>query len=162
MSTMRTTFKETFQAAIRDLGEFAGAQRAQIPQLDELWPDGTTDGEANRFWGTFEKNLATVTNDDWDLRALADGPGGATVDLREVRAILLYTDTDLTLQPGAANGWTALGASASIKVPAGSWFRLICPTDGKLPTGAADKVLRVANNTAGTAVYSLVLIGTSA
>ena len=94
------------------------------------------------------------------------GPGGATIVMAEVRAILLFWNTenttDATLQPGASNGWTGLGATFLATIKAGTYWRLIAGKNGNYPTTASDKVLRIANSSGATATYSIAVIGCSA
>jgi hypothetical protein len=146
---------------------FGGAFAMSHPLLDILWPYGTSANQFDRFWCDVGRTIASNTNDDLDLNALAAAasPSGAAVSLAEVRAILLYwrsaNTTNATLQPGASNGWTALGASFLKTIKPGTYERMICGVDGAYPVGGSDKVLRIANSTGATATYDILIVGTS-
>lgn len=161
---MRAELKELFDVRYMpaDTDDFTGALLAQLPKLDILWGNGTGTGQFDEWWTTYQEGLPTAQNDDWDLRALTGGPKGNPANFAEVRAIFMFSDTDLTLTVGAANPWTALGAAFTMKVFAGEFLRIVCPTDGKMPTTPTDKVLRVTNASGATATYSMLILGTTA
>lgn len=161
---MRGSFKESFAVEYipGSTGDSTGKLAAQHPFLDVLWGDGTTVSKFDDWWSDYNQTLATATDRDLDLRSLASGPRG-TVTFAEIRGILFKTDTDMTLTVHpTTNPWVSLGAAFSILVGAGTSFRYLCPTDGKLPVGNTNKVLRLKNETLGTATYSIVILGTTA
>ena len=168
MSTQRVSLKEALQVAFNGASseDFVGQLRANFPELDLLWGDGTSDDQANRFWCDASRSVLTGADDDLDLRALANGPGGATVLLAEVRALYLVASrsntTTLTVTKGASNGWTAPGASWTMDLKPGASIRLVDGKDGQYPTSGSDKVLRVTNGSGATATYAILAIGVSA
>lgn len=142
-----------------------GKLAANFPELDLVWGDGTGDNKINGWWCDLERAVASGANDDLDLTALAaaGSPDGAALNLAEVRAIFIFADDDnttvLTMQPGASNGWTALGASFSLGLKAQAKYRLLCPDDGAWPTSGTDKVLRIGNASGATANYGILILG---
>jgi hypothetical protein len=155
--------KDSLVVSQSQSGDLVGQYLSGFPELDLYLGSGTAANQADLFWTDISVSILTATTRNLDLRALTNGPGGAAVDLREIRGIWFRArDFALTLAVGAANGWTALGALFSIVPPAGTWFRVVNPTDGVLPTGAANKVLDLSNASGSTATYDLLIIGTSA
>jgi len=158
---MKEQYEVDFSPA--DTNAFTGRSVAQIPRIDTIWGHGNTTGLINAWWVTYQDNLASTANDDWDLRALtgAGNPEGATVTFAELRAIYLFTNTTLTLSPHpSTNPWTALGAAFSISVKANTYSRYLCDTDRSLPVTVSDKVLRINNPGLTAATYSLAILGT--
>lgn len=144
-----------------------GAYVAQVPTLDVLWPDGSDANEIDDFKADFAVSIGASSTASLDLSALTNGPDGGTVNLAEVRAILLRarsTNGDaIRLKPNASNGWTALGASLQIEIPPGGYFRLYCGVDGGLPVSGTDKVLDMENlNGAAAGVVDVLIAGVSA
>lgn len=137
-----------------------------VPMLDELWPDGTDANEADDFWVNYAQPLTGSGTVSLDLANLSNGPDGGAVTFAEVRAILIRarsTNGDaVRLKPNASNGWTALGSSLQVEIPAGGYFRLACGVDGALPVGASDKVLDLENLSGSAAVVDVLIVGTSA
>jgi hypothetical protein len=168
MSLQRFKLKEKLDVVAigEDDEDFIGQLKANFPELDLSWPDGTADDEADKHWCDAARSILTGANDDLDLKALANGPGGATVNLVEIRAIFVVASrnntTTLTLTKGAADGWTGPGANWSLDLKPGASLRLCDGKDGQYPTGAADKVLRVTNGAGATATYAILIVGVSA
>jgi hypothetical protein len=142
---------------------FPGSLRQAFTPAALDWLNGTTASTADRFWCSYQKSLSNAATDSWDLRALTNGPGGATILLAEVRflAIHLASGTSLTIGKGAANGWTALGASWTQTIKPVSWFvPIISGDDGDYATSASDKVIDILAS--GTCVYDIFVVGVSA
>ncbi len=167
LTRLRMEFEGLFGITAEN-GDYAGNVRLRFPQLDERWVAGTTEGKANLGWSDYEAEIADGATRNLDLRALT-GPLGSTLTMVEVRAIGIFVRNEdspatpeLTIAKGASNGFTGLGAAFSVKIKGGTWFWLVCPKDGKISTGASDKVLDISNASGATVTYSLVVIGTSA
>lgn len=143
-------------------GDYEGQLRAKFPDLDLLWASGTNASEADRLITDYGATLTTGSTRSLDLRSIANALGGTTT-FAEVRAIgFRLRDQPLTIGKGGSNGWTGLGASWTLTPPIGTWFFLVNSEDGRLPTGASDKVIDIANASGSTATYDLVILGTSA
>lgn len=168
MATRTFRYKERLQALFEPgtADNALGKLVANFPELDLVWGDGTTADKINGWWCDTERSVNASSNDDLDLTSLpaAGSPDGAALTLAEVRAIFIFADDDnvsmLTMQPGASNGWTALGASLQLQVEAGAKHRLLCGKDGAWPISGTDKVLRIANGSGGTANYGILILGT--
>lgn len=156
-------FKDSLFVSQSISGDYGGgAYQSGFPDFDQYWSSGTGSSQADLFWEDIGVTLATATTRNLDLRALTSGPGGSTVDMREIRYFAMRCrDFALLIAKGAANGFTGFGSAFSLVIPAGMWFRLVDPTDGKVPTGAADKVLDITNSSGSTATYDLLIVGTS-
>lgn len=166
--TLRTVIRETIEVArIADASEdFIGDQVPRIPALDTVWDSGTTADKADLVAADFALSIAGSATADLDLDSLDKGPEGSTVSFAEVRAIIIRARStngdNVRLEPGASNGWTALGASLQYELPPGSYFRHYCGTDGALPVGASDKVLSIENLDASAAIVDITILGVSA
>lgn len=158
-------FEEVSAKKLPDSSEDnAGQLIANYPGMDVLWGNGAGDDQSNAYWCKIARTIASATNDDLDLRSLAAGPGGVTVTFAEIRAIHILmraaNTTTVTMQPGAADPWTALGASLLLPLEPGSRLTLINPLDGTWPVTITDKVLRLANSAGAIATYDILLVGT--
>lgn len=146
--------------------DFLGDQVAYVPAMDLSWADGTSTGESDLTACDVGLSISGSGTASLDLNALAKGPGGATVAFAEVRAILIRVPStngdDITVSPNVTNGWTALGSSLSIDIQPGTYFRYVCPTDGRLPVSASDKVLDFANNSGSAVTLDICILGVSA
>ena len=167
--TLRTIVRETISInRVPDSTEdFTGDQVPRVPILDVVWESGTSAGQADLVAADFALSIAASTTVDLDLNALAKGPEGGTVAFVEVRGIIIRAratnGANVRLEPGSANGWTALGASLQYELPEGSYFRHFCGTDGALPVSGSDKVLSIENlDAAAAALVDICIIGTSA
>ncbi len=156
-----TTIKTSITWALGLSGDYLGAVRQAFPDLDLRWGSGTGSSQADQPWADIGATLANSATRNLDLRALT-GQSGATLTMAEVRMIRITSDVDLTIAKGASNGWTGLGASFSMLVVGGGTYILVNPTNGKMATGASDKVLDITNSSGGTATYSIEVIGVSA
>lgn len=169
MSTYRFSLKERLEVLLRsaDTDNNVSSSRANFEALELLWSDGSDNDEFNLFWCDAERSVASAATDDLDLRnlAAAGSPTGAALLMAEIRAIFIVAaranTTTLTLEPGAANGWTALGAALSYDLKPGSIHRLANGKDGQHPTTATDKVLSITNGSGATATYGILILGTA-
>lgn len=156
----RFTLDETISLYRTSPSSPYGGRAVVVPEESFRWPDGTGEGEADEAWARADGTIADSADVDVDLAALTQGPEGSSVQLAEVRWLRIVTDQPLTLTPSAADGWTALGASASVLIPAGT--TTIRAGDGGLPVSGSDKSVNLANGSGSEATYTLVLVGTSA
>lgn len=169
MSTHRFSLKEQLSVRLTtpNTDNNPSTIRANFPELELLWGEGTDADEFDAWWVDEERTIASATSDDLDLRNLssAGSPTGAAVLFAEVRAIFIVAarenTTTLTLEPGAANGWTALGAALSYDLKPGSIHRLVNGKDGQHPTSSTDKVLRITNGSGATATLGILILGTT-
>lgn len=158
---LRTVFRVLFDFEFSDDGDYLGVLRSGFANPDLLLANGATAGKANVPYSDVGVTLADGATRNLDLRNLT-GPKGGALLFAEVRLLAIRCrDGALTFAKGASNGWTGLGSSWTIKLPSGSWTYLVCPTDGVLSTGAADRVIDITNNSGGTVTYDLVVVGTA-
>lgn len=147
--------------------DFIGDEKPRTPTIDERWQSGTDANESDLVANDFALSIAASGTESFDLNSLAKGPGGATVVFAEIRAIFIRArstnGSTVTVDPNASNGWTALGASFSLSLPAGMLVRLWSPADGSLPVSGSDKVLDFTNDDgAAAAIIDVTIIGVSA
>jgi hypothetical protein len=163
---MRAAIKESIEVTYlpASSADYAGGLKASHPTLDVVWPDGVDASEIDDYWADAARTLATGASEDLDLQALANGPRSATVTFVEVRGLCIVAKatntTTLTLAPGTANPWTALGAALSLDLEPGTYFRLFCAQDGKYPVTAGSKTLKVTNAAGASAEYAILVLGT--
>lgn len=160
--TQRTTIRDYLDVTTTEADDFGVEVRTLFPSLDVLWGSGTGSSQADKRYEDIGVTLTTASTRNLDLRSLTDHRGAA-LSFVEVRGIWVRCrDFALTFAKGAANGWTALGAAWTITPPAGTWMRILNPTDAKLPTTATDKVIDISNASGSTATYDLLIVGVSA
>lgn len=164
MPAQRVTYSEDIK--VRQLaasGDDFGPVNLAFPEASYIWPDGTDGSEADAYWADLAVVETGSNSTDYDLDALTSGPGGGTVSLAEVRALLInVTAGDLTITPHATNGWTAMLAAAGdlLNLPVGK-YRFFVPTDGAWPVSGSDKVITIAATGSGV-TYDICFIGTTA
>lgn len=108
--------------------------------------NGTASGQADAYW---QGALTLGPGDDEtiDLFALAFSAlgGSGTVSLASVKLLVVANDSanvDLTVEPGASNGWDQFGGAY---VGKGGTMVLYSPVAG-LPVGGSAKTVRILNN----------------
>ena len=113
-------------------------------------------------------SLTTGANNDIDLSGTApDALGDSTVFVK-VKAIRIKaetTNTDIIRIGGAAaNPFLGPFGSATFKqdIAAGGLYLTVAPVAGWTVTPGTGDILRIANPGAGTALYHVLVIGTSA
>jgi hypothetical protein len=170
MTTLASEIKASIQWLFQEaLGLTTVGDASQLAYDDTL-SSGTAADQADRIWSD-QRTLAAGANDDLDLTALAHSVFGSTVtiDLARVKAILIiHTSTTagekLWIDSSVANGFTgafAGSATSKLEIGADSATLLASKKDG-WATGSGNKVLRIHNAGANTAVYNIVVLGTSA
>lgn len=165
-TTQTVTIKDTVRVIQALTGDYTGGDVAAWPELDEYWPDGTTVSKSDRFWCDIGRQVTTGANDDLDLTALTAGPGGATVNFAEVRAVFLRNrstnTTVLTIKgSGATNPFVSWGI-ALLDVVVGATFRYVSPVDASLAVSGSNKVIRLTNAAGATNTFDILIIGVSA
>jgi hypothetical protein len=164
MASLRTKLKGIISViyAAFDSNQSNSSVAVAIPPFDFDWTSGTSSNQADQPWCRKSKALSNAAVDSWDLRALTSAPGGATMNMTEVRYIGLrmISGTSLLVAKGASNGFTGLGSAFSIVLKPGMVVWIADPTDGAHATGASDKVIDI--TAAGACVYDIAVIGTSA
>ena len=142
---------------------------ASPPAYSKSLASGTAVDTADRVWAD-TRTLASAANDDLDLTALTATIFGSTVTvtMAKLKAIyIVHSSTTvgekLNLDTSVANGLTAFTGSATGKVSVGadSVLLLTSKKDG-WTIDATHKVLRITNAGSASAVYYIVLLGTSA
>lgn len=169
-NTQRFRYKEQLEVSQTPASSdnSLGRVLANFPELDLTWGSGTTGSKSDLYWCDAERELASGASEDLDLTALAaaGSPTGAAVNMAEVRALFVYAystnTTTLTMDPGASNGWTALGAAWSLDLEAEVKVRLLTPKDGAWPVAADNKVLSFTNSSGAAAKYGILIVGVSA
>lgn len=126
--------------------------------------DGTGANLASEHWGD-SVSVSASTNTDVDLQALTK-PTGAALALTGVKALLIKAGAsnpgNLTVQPGASNGWTSIlgGTSPTTPIVPGGVLMLMAPSAAGFVVGASNKVLRIASAaTAGTYTFDVMVVG---
>lgn len=135
----------------------------------QFWANGQSGNQIDRWYDSGEIEIAASGSQAFDLSALSD-PSGSTVDLAEVRLLIVQVKGDdagvltgdhVTFDEGASNAWTALtgGTSPVIKLNRGGIYPLIINgTDGKYAVGASDKVFDITNTDSSNEVVIRVII----
>ena len=158
-----TRIKLDFSAVFSADTSYRGHVSPNWDALDLQWPDGTDASEADIAWATINNSITTGATESHDLRSLAS-VFGTTSTVVEVRALFFRVRSGggLTIAKGGTNGFDAFGSAWTLYCPIGQQVMIVCPTDGVLVTGAADKTIDIVNASGSTAVYDLLVIGTSA
>lgn len=136
--------------------------------------NGISADEANRMWWSEERALGsggTETIDLYDLGSLDIGAGagndgvGQAFTCVEIVAIAIYQDSGdgrIEIEPGASNGFTALGshtvATGGALRTGGLLLKTQPHTDGYPVTDASNHTLKITANGAA-ATYSIYIIG---
>ncbi len=136
---------------------------------DDALASGTAADQADRLWSD-QRTLASGANDDLDLTALTHTLFGSTVSLNfaRVKAILvIHTSTTtgekLRVDGSVTNGFTGplAGTTGKIEIGADSALLLSSKKDG-WATASNNKIVRITNAGSASAVYDIVVLGTSA
>ena len=170
MTTLASEIKASIQWAFQESLALTTVGDASQLAYDDALASGTAADQADRIWSD-QRTLAAGANDDLDLTALAHSVFGSTVsiNLARVKAILIiHTSTTagerLWLDSSVTNGFTgpfAGSATSKLEIGADSAALLASKKDG-WATASNNKVLRIHNAGAHTAVYNIVVLGTSA
>ena len=169
MTTLASEIKASIQWLFQEPLALTTVGDASQALYDGTLASGTAADQADRIWSD-QPTLAAGANDDLDLTALAHSIFGASVAINfaRVKAILIvHTSTTagekLWLDPSVTNGFsgaTAGTTSGKIEIGADSAALLASKKDG-WATGSSNKILRIHNAGAQTAVYNIVVLGTS-
>lgn len=159
----RFSYKETLSVQqIVEATDNYGGVNSVFGGADLLWPDGAVASQGDVYYEDIGRVLGATADLDLDLTALANGPGGITVDFFDVRAILI----DVTAGSGflggnPTNAWTALLETSGdrIVLQTGSKKRFFTVTDPGWVTGAADKILRISSGGSGM-TFDILIVGT--
>lgn len=129
---------------------------------------GTAAGLADKAWsGT--RTVLTGATDVIDLNALLTDAFGAVTTFVKLRAILIAaaltnTTTLQIARPAAATGVPLFAATsdALAALSAGGFFCWCDPNAGVTVTASTGDILNVINSGGGTAMYDVLIAGTSA
>lgn len=132
---------------------------------DIVLADGSGSGQASKVY-LASRTVASSANDDLDLAGSLADPFGVTLTFATVKAIVIRADpantTNLTVSPGASNGFTGpFGASShTVQVRPGGALVFAAPQTGWTVTASTGDILRVANAAGASATYSIEIVGT--
>lgn len=128
--------------------------------------DGTGSGAADKLFHD-QRTLLTGANENLDLAGVLADAFGGTLTFAKIKAILVRAadanTTELTVKSDGAAGvpmFAALGDG--IKVPPGGTFLWTAPQGGIVVTAATGDLLNVANAAGASAIYDIIVVGTSA
>lgn len=127
---------------------------------------GTTSGKADKIWSD-ERTVAASAGEDWDLNGGLTGTFGAVV-FAKLKAIIVQADDANTgaieITQEATNGVTGVftGSSHGISVYPDGAFVWFAPQTGRTVTAGTGDKFTVFNPGTDSAVYRVILIGTSA
>jgi hypothetical protein len=168
MTTLASEIKASIQWLFQEPLALTTVGDASKALYDGTLASGTAADEADRVWSD-QRTLAAGSNDDLDLTALSHSIFGASlaINFARVKAILIvHTSTvsgeKLWIDPSVTNGFTGAtaGTTGKIEIGADSAVLLASKKDG-WATGSSDKILRIHNAGAQTAIYNIVVLGTS-
>ncbi len=170
MTTLASEIKASIQWLFQEPLALTTVGDASQLAYDDALASGTAADEADRIWSD-QRTLAAGANDDLDLTALTHSLFGSTVtiDFARVKAILIIhtsttTGEKLALDSSVTNGFTgpfAASATSKVEIGADSAALLASKKDG-WATASNNKVLRIHNGGSASAVYNIVVLGTSA
>jgi len=133
--------------------------------------DGTSADQADKIWHD-RRTLATGTNDDLDMTALANTIFGTSVPINfaKVSAIMIKNlsttaGDELKLDSSVANAFTGPfngSTSSKIEIGADSVLFLSSKKDSWTVTAGTGDILRITNSNAGSVSYDIVIVGRSA
>lgn len=128
--------------------------------------DGTGTNQADKLWHD-QRTLTTGANENLDLAAVLADVFGVTFTLAKIKAIVIKSadanTTELQFKSDATNGvplFSALGDG--IRIPPGGLFVWTGPQAGIAVTAATGDLLNVANAAGASAIYDIIIVGTSA
>ncbi len=170
MTTLASEIRVSMQWLFQEPLALTTVGDASQLAYDETLASGTAADQADRIWSD-QRTLAAGADDDLDLTALTQSLFGSTVtiDFARVKAILIvHTSTTagekLSLDSSVTNGFTgpfAGSATSKLEIGADSAALLASKKDG-WATASGNKVLRIHNGGSATAIYNVVVLGTSA
>lgn len=121
------------------------------------WTDGTTTGLSNM--GVSAKNDALVGIETIDLRAFPTTRSDDALLVEVTEMVFVNTgDEDLTISPGASDGWDASPIKDVETVPPGGMIAFVNPADPAYATDATHKTLDI-ECPSGTGAYELHVRG---
>ncbi len=132
---------------------------------DIVLSDGSGSGQANKVY-LATRTVLTAANDDLDLAGVLADPFGVTLTFATIKAIVIRADpantTNLTVSPGATNGFTGpFGATAhTVQVRPGGALVFAAPQTGWTVTPSTGDTLRIANAAGASATYTIEIVGT--
>lgn len=133
----------------------AAQVRGTLPVGDNESP---ADGEANVSF-RLAASLASSASTTIDLYEIQNA-GGATVTMTEVHGLLCVVETaggKGKIEKGAADPWTALGATPVI--PFDASFPLLLGSAAGFAVSNTDKNVKVTNTGASTATFAIYILG---
>lgn len=170
MTTLASEIKASIQWLFQEPLALTTVGDASQVAFDEALGSGTAADLADRIWSD-ERAVASGANDDLDLTALTHSLFGSTVSINfaRVKAILIiHTSTTagekVNLDSSVTNGFTgpfAASATSKLEIGADSAALLASKKDG-WATASNNKILRIHNGGSHTAMYRIVVLGTSA
>lgn len=130
--------------------------------------NGTTAGKADRVFSD-ERTLAASASENLDLAGALTDAFGATITFAKIVAIHIEADAanaaDIVVGGAASNAFVGpFGASThTLAVKPGGRLTLVAPQGGWTVTAGTADLLKILNGSgAASAIYKVVLLGTSA
>jgi hypothetical protein len=169
MSTLASEIKASINWLFQEPLALTTVGDASQLSYDDQLANGAAADQADTIWSD-QRTVAAAAHDDLDLTNLTHTLFGSTlaIDLASVKAIFIVNTSTtsgdlLRLDSSVANACTApFGGSATslVEIGADSALLLSSKKDG-WTVDSTHKILRVANPSADSITYSIVILGTS-
>ena len=170
MSTLATEIKASINWLFQEPLALTTVGDASQLSYDEQLANGTAADQADLIWSD-QRSVAGGGHDDLDLTALTHTIFGSTLTttLARVKALLIVNTSTtsgdrLRLDSSATNGFTGAtsgSATSLVEIGPDSACLLASKKDG-WSVDSTHKILRIANSTADSISYEIVILGTSA
>jgi hypothetical protein len=169
MSTLASEIKASISWLFQEPLALTTVGDASQLSYDDQLTNGAAADQADTIWSD-QRTVAAGTNDDLDLTNLTHTLFGSTlsIDLVSLKAILLVnmstaSGSNLHLDSSVANACTAPfsgSATSLVVIGADSALLLSSKKDG-WTVDSTHKMLRIANPSASSITYSIVILGVS-
>lgn len=163
---LKTTIRVLINALYTKALDLDTTEDALVYSKTNSLADGVGSGQADKVFHD-QRSLTTGANENLDLAGVLTDAFGQTMTFAKVKAILIRAadanTTELTFKSDGTNGvpmFAALGDG--IKIPPGGTFLWTAPQGGIVVTAATGDLVNMANAAGATAVYDIVVVGTSA
>ena len=144
-----------------------GGVRSAVGDYGWTIASGTTTGLADKIWSD-QRTVTTGATDSIDLAGTLTDSFGETVTFVKVKGILISSaaanTTTLQIARPASNGVILFGAAsgALAVLSAGGFFCWVDPAVGVTVTTGTGDLLSIINSAGASAVYDIMIVGTSA